>query len=209
MNSAPRTQAAAEHVDDPRRESDLIARFVRELESVSGRALQAGSETHAAETLVELARAGHLRSAAFGRGIATNLDPLVEPLRAAGIELIRADRVEDGERSALRARIARCDIGIAEADYGIASTGTLAVAADATRPGALTLLPPLSVVILRSDRIVPDLAALFARMGPAAIAEKRLTLITGPSRTADIEKRIVMGVHGPRELCVILIRAYL
>ncbi len=98
-------------------------------------------------------------------------------------------------------------MGIAEADYGVASTGTLAVAADATRPGALTLLPPLSVLILRTDRIVPNLAALFERMGPAAIAEKRLTLITGPSRTADIEKRIVMGVHGPRELCVILIRA--
>jgi L-lactate dehydrogenase complex protein LldG len=207
MNSTPGTQAVAERVDDPPRDGDLIERFVRELELVSGRALRTDSEAHAAETIVELARAGHVRSAAFGRGIATNLDTLVEPLRPAGIELIRADRVEDGQRSALRARIASCDMGIAEADFGIASTGTLAVAADATRPGALTLLPPLSLVILRTDRIVPNLAALFERMGPAAIAEKRLTLITGPSRTADIEKRIVMGVHGPRELCVILIRA--
>ncbi len=74
------------------------------------------------------------------------------------------------------------------------------------RPGSLTLLPPMSVVILRADRIVPDLAALFDKIGPAGVAERRLTLISGPSRTADIEKRIVMGVHGPRELHVIVIR---
>jgi L-lactate utilization protein LutC len=187
---------------------DLIARFVRELELVGGHAAISNSEADAAEQLSALAHAENVRSVAMGRGITIDLDAFVPPLAHAGIEIIRADQVADSDRAAIRERIARCDLGLAEADYGIASTGTLAVAADAARPGALTLLPPISVVILRADRVVSDLAALFARLGPQGVAERRLTLITGPSRTADIEKRIVMGVHGPRALQVILIRSH-
>ena len=89
-----------------------------------------------------------------------------------------------------------------EADYAIAATGTLAMLATPERPGSLTLLPPVNVILVNADRIVPDLAAVIAAIGPAAIATHRLALITGPSRTADIEKRIVIGVHGPREIHV-------
>jgi L-lactate dehydrogenase complex protein LldG len=46
---------------------------------------------------------------------------------------------------------------------------------------------------------------VLAEMGPAGVAANRLTLITGPSRTADIEKRIVLGVHGPKSLHVIVV----
>ncbi len=203
MNPAPRTQSDVQSI-----EGDLISRFARELERLSGHAIIADSEAEASRSLAAVCRSANVRSAAAGRGITIDLDSLLNRLAQAGIaiETLRAEGVGDGERAAVRDRIARCDLGLAEADYGIASTGTLAVAADATRPGSLTLLPPISVVILRADRIVADLAALFDKIGPAGVAERRLTLISGPSRTADIEKRIVMGVHGPRELHVIVIR---
>ncbi len=201
MNPAPRAQP-----DALCGAGDLISGFVRELELVGGHATVANSEAEAAGQLSVLARAENVHRVAMGRGITIDLDAFVPSLSHAGIEIVRADQVADSDRAAIRARIARCDLGLAEADYGIASTATLAVAADATRPGALTLLPPISVVILRAERIVPDLAAMFAQLGPATLAERRLTLITGPSRTADIEKRIVMGVHGPRALHVILVR---
>ena len=105
----------------------------------------------------------------------------------------------------MRARVADAELGIAEADFAIASTGTLAVVANANRPGSLTLLPTASLVIVQIDRVMPNLAAVLAAMGPEGVAANRLTLITGPSRTADIEKRIVLGVHGPKSLHVIVV----
>ena len=73
------------------------------------------------------------------------------------------------------------------------------------RAEPMTLLPPASLVIVQIDRMMPNLAAILAEIGPAGVAANRLTLITGPSRTADIEKRIVLGVHGPKSLHVIVV----
>lgn len=187
--------------------SDLVSKFARELEAVGGHATVVGSEREAGEKIVAIARAANVRSAAIGQGIATDLDTLAMAMERSRIEVIKAGAVENGERRAVRDRIARCDAGIAEADYGIASTGTLAVTSAASRPGSLTLLPPLSIVIVRAERIVPDLAEMLNAFGAAGVAANRLTLITGPSRTADIEKRIVLGVHGPRELHAIIVQS--
>src|SRR5215469_18235784 len=104
-----------------------------------------------------------------------------------------------------RSRVADADLGIAEADFAIASTGTLAVVSAAERPSSLTLLPPASLAIVQIDRVMPNLAEALAPLGADGVAANRLTLITGPSRTADIEKRIVLGVHGPRSLHVIVV----
>ena len=89
-----------------------------------------------------------------------------------------------------------------EADYAIAATGTLVMVSMPARPASLSLVPPVNFVMVNADRILADLASVLAAIGPATIAAHRLALVTGPSRTADIEKRIVRGVHGPRELHV-------
>jgi L-lactate dehydrogenase complex protein LldG len=125
-----------------------------------------------------------------------------EALERNGQTIVRTVPVADDERAAMRERVANADMGIAEAEFAIASTGTLAVVSTAWRPSSLTLLPPNSLVLVRIDRIVADLAAMLKELGPAGVAANRLTLITGPSRTADIEKRIVLGVHGPKSLHV-------
>ena len=75
--------------------------------------------------------------------------------------------VADIERAAMRSRVADADLGIAEADFAIASTGTLRRVSNANRPGSLTLLPPVSLVIVNIDHVMQNLAEVLAEMGPA------------------------------------------
>jgi L-lactate dehydrogenase complex protein LldG len=89
--------------------------------------------------------------------------------------------------------------------YGVASTGSVVLAASPEEPRSRHLLSEVHVSLLREDAIVPDLAALFAALDgrlPSALA-----IVTGPSRSADIEQRLVVGVHGPGEVHVVLERA--
>ncbi len=86
--------------------------------------------------------------------------------------------------------------------HGIAATGSVVLASSLDEPRARHLLPDVHVSLLREDAIVAGLAELFAEFTdglPGALA-----IVTGPSRSADIEQRLVVGVHGPREVHVVL-----
>lgn len=93
---------------------------------------------------------------------------------------------------------------VSRAAYGLADTGSVVLGASAEEPRARHLLPEVHVSVLPEDRILPGLADLFAELGdelPSALA-----IVTGPSRSADIEQRLFVGVHGPREVHVVLMR---
>lgn len=95
------------------------------------------------------------------------------------------------------------DAGVSEASWGIAETGSVVLAASPAEPRARSLLPWVHVSLLREDRVVADLDELFARVRhdlPSALA-----IVTGPSRTADIEQTLMVGVHGPGEVHVVLL----
>ena len=66
-------------------------------------------------------------------------------------------------------------------------------------------LPRRHVALLAAERLLPDTAALFERC--AEVAEQALLFISGPSRTADVEKTLVLGAHGPAALTVVLVGA--
>ncbi len=99
---------------------------------------------------------------------------------------------------------AAADIGVTEADALVAASGTL-VLRSAGRARAVSLLPPVHVAIVPVARLVPDLGAALAAVRGDGDPESCITLITGPSRTADIEKKLVVGVHGPCALHVVLL----
>ena len=97
------------------------------------------------------------------------------------------------------------DAGVSRAAFGIASTGSVVLASSPEEPRSRHLLPEVHVSLVSEDAIVPDLAAFVAALGgrlPSALA-----IVTGPSRSADIEQRLVVGVHGPGEVHVVLERA--
>jgi L-lactate dehydrogenase complex protein LldG len=92
--------------------------------------------------------------------------------------------------------------GVSRALYGLADTGSVVLAAAPDEPRARSLLPAVHVTLLAEDRLLPGLPDLFDALGddlPSALA-----IVTGPSRSADIEQLLVIGVHGPGEVHVVL-----
>ncbi len=101
----------------------------------------------------------------------------------------------------------RCDAGISACDALIAQTGTILLTSTSAGGRALSVLPPHHVVLATRAQLLPDLPAayeLIARKYGGAMPSF-VTLITGPSRTGDIERILVLGAHGPKKLTVILV----
>ena len=116
-------------------------------------------------------------------------------------------------RLALRRRLADSGMGITGADYAIAETGSVIVLPRRGLSRLVSVVPPVHVAIVRPQDIIGTLDDLFAlrrqefhRSGSQGAADmgSYLNFISGPSRTADIEQTIVVGVHGPREVHLIL-----
>lgn len=90
---------------------------------------------------------------------------------------------------------------------GIADTGSLLLELSDHLERSATALPPVHLVFLRASAIVPDLSALSATLATllSSRTHSYLSLITGPSRTADIERVLTIGVHGPKELHILIL----
>jgi L-lactate dehydrogenase complex protein LldG len=99
----------------------------------------------------------------------------------------------------------RCDAGISECDALIAQTGSVLITARSAGGRALSVLPPHHVVLARREQLLPDLPAAFAllREKYGRSYPSFMSLITGPSRTGDIERILVLGAHGPKKLTVL------
>lgn len=98
----------------------------------------------------------------------------------------------------------KCDAGITECDALIAQTGTILVTNRSAGGRALSVLPPHHVVLARREQLIPDLPTAFALLKSKYAPEypSLISLVTGPSRTGDIERILVLGAHGPKRLTV-------
>jgi L-lactate dehydrogenase complex protein LldG len=87
----------------------------------------------------------------------------------------------------------------------IADTGTAVVSARLSGGRRSGLVDPVHVIEAREEQLVPDLAAALERIGPELAQASAVTLVTGPSRTADIEQTLIRGVHGPKDVHVVFV----
>lgn len=130
---------------------------------------------------------------------ATHKSALAQPqAKALGLPTIVTD---DGyDKHAME----QCDVGISECDALIAQTGTVLVTSQTAGGRALSCLPPHHVVIARREQMVADLPAAFAlvKQRHGANYPSMISFITGPSRTGDIERILVLGAHGPKQLTI-------
>ena len=96
------------------------------------------------------------------------------------------------------------DVGITTAQAAIAETGTLVLDSSRERHRLISLVPPVHIAIVAASRIYATLADVLALLQDGKELSPAITFITGPSRTADIELTLTIGVHGPQELYVII-----
>jgi L-lactate dehydrogenase complex protein LldG len=103
------------------------------------------------------------------------------------------------------AELESCSVGITECDALIAQTGSVLVTSRSSGGRALSVLPPHHVVLARRTQLLPDLpeAFKFLKAKYANGFPSFISLITGPSRTGDIERILVLGAHGPKKLTIL------
>jgi L-lactate dehydrogenase complex protein LldG len=112
-------------------------------------------------------------------------------------------RIHDRER--LREVCTTADVGITSADYVLADTGTLVLLASAYEARMISLLPPEHIAVVPCGHILSGLDELLSLLPDPGLITSSMVLITGPSRTADIEQILVRGVHGPGRITLVLV----
>lgn len=134
--------------------------------------------------------------------VALHGDPLVE---AACAQLPTERLVTDNGYD--KAELEQCDAGITACDALIAQTGSVLLTTYSAGGRALSVLPPHHVAVARRGQMLPDLPSAYALLREKYAADwpSFMTFITGPSRTGDIERILVLGAHGPKKLTVILV----
>ena len=120
----------------------------------------------------------------------------------AQIEVIGYDRPIEAWKAELFETV---DSGFTVARSGIAATGTLIVAPDAGSPRTVSLVPPLHVALVRASTLHADLHMAARAERWSAGMPTNLVMISGPSKTSDIQQTLAYGAHGPRRLWVVIV----
>jgi L-lactate dehydrogenase complex protein LldG len=126
-------------------------------------------------------------------------------LRKCGITGLPQVHAAFTDREELKAACAAADIGITSVDYALAATGTFVMLASHNEARLVSLLPPAHIAIVPRSRILANLDELLSILPRPADQTSSMVLITGPSRTADIEQILVRGVHGPGEVYAVIV----
>jgi L-lactate dehydrogenase complex protein LldG len=168
--------------------SDRIASFRTRLETLAGKTYHVRTPAEARDIIAD---------AVHGKTALASHAPFLEE---CGITALR--EVRSGVTRELCATV---DIGITSADYALADTGTLVMLSSPQEARMVSLLPPAHIAVVPVDRILTGLDELFTVLPHPAEQSSSMVLITGPSRTADIEQILVRGVHGPGQITVILV----
>lgn len=187
---------------------DLCDALAAEVALVGGEPLLVPDWSTAAESLSQLLRYYHARSAICWEHPAMDRLSLTELLAQQEIVEHRYKTLSLLPESERRALILAADVGISSADFAIAETGSLAVFAKPGQERVISLVPPVHIAVIAGDQIVPDLFDVFAHVENSGLDRlpSNWALISGPSKTGDIELELTTGVHGPGKWHVVIVR---
>jgi L-lactate utilization protein LutC len=188
--------------------SDLVARLAAEVNAVGGQATVVNSPAQAQHRLAELLDSLRPRSALCWEHELLERVGLGELLESRRIERLAHRDLAALPPSRQRERILAAEVGISSTTWAIAETGSMAVASQPGSERVASLLPPVYITLVEARQVLPDLFDLFEALEAARLENlsSNLTLITGPSKTGDIELTLTTGVHGPGVWHVIAMR---
>jgi L-lactate dehydrogenase complex protein LldG len=171
----------------------LIERFEQEFAEVKGVFIRAKTWTDAQTWIKDFCTTNN-----FKKILTTHADDCIRASSSVSALPISGETKEE---------LGAIDLGITSCDYLIARTGSIVLTTETGAGRILSVLPPTHLVIARRQQFVSDVS------DAVELLKKRyqnhwpsmMTFITGPSRTADIEKILVLGAHGPKSLSVLLL----
>jgi L-lactate dehydrogenase complex protein LldG len=176
----------------PESEDSEVGQFLSEIKKLSGVGVKITSSEIGSAIKTLVSEQNIRRATVWNTPLLKQMN-IADHLHILGVELVspNADKNE----------MAKCDLGITEADFILPETGTIALLSSTEKPRAVSLLPRVHLAVVTAAALRADMHQVFAE----AKGSHYLVFITGPSRTADIELTVTLGVHGPRNLYVWMI----
>lgn len=202
LRSAPASvqQPSAEWMPPAIAVSDRVQRFTALIEAVHGEVHRVDA-AHWPERLALILANRGVNRVLFPAGT-----PLGQTLSAAwrdgALQLVPYDGTVETMKGTL---VGGVDAAITSTAGAIAETGSLVLRPTSDEPRLMSLLPPIHIAVLEERAIHDTLAGLMAQEQWAVSMPTNLLLVSGPSKTADIEQTLAYGVHGPKELIVLLL----
>ena len=135
------------------------------------------------------------------RAIASN-DPILDSLGITDLLNVHSGVTDTGE---MRRLCAEVEVGVSGAAYALADPGALVMVSSAEQERLVSLLPPSHIAVVSAERVLSGLDELFLTVPDPAELTSSMVLIGGPSRTGDIEMILTLGVHGPREVSLVVV----
>lgn len=178
---------------------DVLERYVRESANAGGRVTRVDSWNSAREEIRKFFRQYEPRSALCWRHPTLDQLRLSEVLDAHGIEKVDFESLAQLSSESQRTKMLSTDVGITSTTWAVAETGSLLCAHGPMNERLTSLVPPVHLAVVERKQIVDDLFDAFAKLGERSLDTfpSNATFITGPSKTGDIETKLVTGVHGP------------
>ncbi len=175
----------------------LFPEFEMRARAVSGEVFRVPDAAEARETLIRLMDDVGAKKAVVVESPLQEAAGITEALRSRGVTVYT-------EPADIAAHAETADIGISGVEFGIDETGSVFQDGGTIATRLVTILPPLHVVFLPSANIVPGITEAFDIISQS-FDRGYVGFITGPSRTADIERVLTIGVHGPSRFAIIAV----
>jgi L-lactate utilization protein LutC len=187
---------------------DKVATLLAEWQAVGGRGARVTGAVAAREHLAGLLASWQIRRVLhWGHPLLDRLE-IPETCVAAGAQVKNWAELASEPPDRRWPDAFAADLGITSVDFAIAETGSLALFSQPSQGRVVSLLPPRALAIVEPGQILPDLFDLFTQLeSRKAELPSNMVLVTGPSKTGDIELKLTTGVHGPGEVYLMVVES--